>query len=89
MKGPLKCINLEDFKGAIHHLKTNKAPGLDKIPGEVWMAMGNDGVVWLYNLFNKFIEGILYVILGDIAILYPSIKEKETSGIAIIIEPLN
>lgn len=38
-------------------MKTNKASGPDEIPTEVWKHLGDQGVIWLYKLYNKLIQG--------------------------------
>ena len=42
-----------EVKEALHPMKTRKAIGSDAIPTEVWKYLGEVGVRWLTNLFNK------------------------------------
>ena len=44
------------LKSALRRMKMGKAVGLDEIPIEVWKCLGDVGVCWLTNLFNKILS---------------------------------
>jgi hypothetical protein len=38
-------------------MKMGNAVGLDEIPIEVWKCLGDVGIYWLTNFFNKILRG--------------------------------
>ncbi|XP_071704874.1 uncharacterized protein [Rutidosis leptorrhynchoides] len=46
-------INYEEVRMTLRKMGRNKAVGPDQIPIEAWRCLGDDGVRWLTNLFNK------------------------------------
>ena len=46
-------INESKIKEVLKRMKSRKAVGADGVPIEVWRCLGEMGVRWLTNLFNK------------------------------------
>ena len=46
-------ISESEIKEALKRMKSRKVVGMDGIPIEVWRYLGEMGVRWLTNLFNK------------------------------------
>jgi len=46
-------ISESEVKKALKMMKSRKVVGPDGIPIEVWRCLGEVGVRWLTNLFNK------------------------------------
>ena len=46
-------ISESEVKEALKRMKSRKAVGADRIPIEVWRCLGEMGVRWLINFFNK------------------------------------
>ncbi|KAJ7942760.1 Retrovirus-related Pol polyprotein LINE-1 [Quillaja saponaria] len=51
----VRRIRAQEVKEAMHKMKNGKALGPDDIPIEVWRCLGDIGVTWLTNLFNKIL----------------------------------
>ncbi|KAJ7976642.1 Retrovirus-related Pol polyprotein LINE-1 [Quillaja saponaria] len=51
----VRRIRAQEVKEAMHKMKNGKALGSDDIPIEVWRCLGDIGVTWLTNLFNKIL----------------------------------
>ena len=54
--------DVEDISGeevwtGLRKMKKGKAQGPDDIPVEVWIALGNKGVEFLVNFFNRLLQG--------------------------------
>ena len=53
--------NVEDIsvevRAGLKKMKKGKAQGPDDIPVEVWIALGNKGVEFLVNFFNRLLQG--------------------------------
>jgi len=49
----MRRISESEVKEALKRKKSRKAVGLDGIPIGVWRYLGEMGVRWLTNLFNK------------------------------------
>ena len=49
----MHTISESEVKEALKRMKSRKAVGPDGIPIEVWRCLGEVGVRWLTNLFNK------------------------------------
>ena len=50
-------ISGEEIRIGLRKMKKGKAQGLDDIPVEVWIALGNKGVEFLVNFFNRLLRG--------------------------------
>ena len=50
-------ISVEEVRTGLRKMKMGKAQGPDDIPVEAWIALGNKGVEFLVNLFNRFLRG--------------------------------
>ena len=50
-------ISGEEVRTRLRKLKKGKAQGPDDIPVEAWIALGNKGVEFLVNFFNKLLRG--------------------------------
>ena len=46
-------ISESKVKEALKRMKSRKVVGPDRIPTEIWRCLGEVGVRWLTNLFNK------------------------------------
>ena len=46
-------ISESEVKEALKRMKSRKTVGPDGIPIEIWRYLGEVGVRWLINLFNK------------------------------------
>ncbi|KAJ7971514.1 Retrovirus-related Pol polyprotein LINE-1 [Quillaja saponaria] len=51
----VRRIRAQEVKEAMHKMKNGKALGPDDIPIEVWRCLGDIGITWLTNLFNKIL----------------------------------
>ncbi|KAJ7942848.1 Retrovirus-related Pol polyprotein LINE-1 [Quillaja saponaria] len=51
----VRWIRAQEVKEAMHKMKNGKALGPNDIPIEVWRCLGDIGVTWLTNLFNKIL----------------------------------
>ena len=61
-------------------MKKGKVQGPDNIPVEAWIALGNIGVEFLVNFFNRLLRGERGCQMnGGGACLYFCTKVKETS----------
>jgi len=49
----MRRISDSEVKEALKRIKSRKVIGLDRIPIEVWRYLGEVGMRWLTNLFNK------------------------------------
>ena len=49
----MRRISESEVKETLKRMKPRKTVGPDKIPIEVWRCLGEMGVRWLTNLFNK------------------------------------
>ena len=50
-------ISGEEFRAGLKKMKKGKAQGPNGIPVEAWIALGNKGVQFLVNFFNKLLRG--------------------------------
>ena len=50
-------ISGEEVRTGLKKMKKGKAQGLDDIPVEVWIPLGNKGVEFLVNFFNRLLQG--------------------------------
>ena len=50
-------ISEEEVRTGLRKMKKGKAQGPDDIPVEAWIALGNKGVKFLVNFFNRLLEG--------------------------------
>ncbi|KAE8696948.1 Methylcrotonoyl-CoA carboxylase subunit alpha [Hibiscus syriacus] len=53
---PTSRIGFEEVKMALRKMGRDKAVGPDQIPITVWLALGEEGVKWLTNIFNIILE---------------------------------
>ena len=56
-KKDLEDISVEEVRTGLRKMKKGKAQGPDDIPVEVWIALGNKGVEFLVNFFNRLLQG--------------------------------
>ena len=56
-KRDVEDISGEDVRTGLRKIKKGKAQGPDDIPVEVWIALGNKGVEFLVNFFNRLLQG--------------------------------
>ena len=52
----VKDISGEEVRTELRKMKTGKAQGPDDIPVEAWIALGNKGVEFLINFFNRHLR---------------------------------
>ena len=53
----MEDISGEEVRTGLRKMKKGKAQGPDDIPVEVWIAVGNKGVEFLENFFNRLLQG--------------------------------
>ena len=53
----MEDISGEEVRTGLRKMKKGKAQGLDDIPVEVWIALGNKGEEFLVNFFNRLLQG--------------------------------
>ena len=56
-KRDVEDISVEEVKTGLRKMKKGKAQGPDDIPVDVWIALGNKGVEFLVNFFNRLLQG--------------------------------
>ena len=56
-KRDVEDISVEEVRAGLRKMKKGKAQGPDGIPVEVWIAIGNKGVEFLVNFFNRLQQG--------------------------------
>ena len=56
-KRDVEDISVEEVRTGLRKMKKGKAQGPDDIPVEVWIALGNKGVEFLVNFFNRLLQG--------------------------------
>ena len=49
----MRKIQKKKIAEALKKMKSRKAVGPDGIPSEAWKCLGEKGLEWLTNLFNK------------------------------------
>ena len=49
-------ISGEEVKTGLMKMKKEKAQGPDDIPADAWIALGNKGVEFLLNFFNRLLQ---------------------------------
>ena len=49
-------INKEEVRKAMSKMKNGKSVGPDGIPAEAWKALGEEGLDFLWRLFNNILE---------------------------------
>ena len=69
-------IRVSEVKTALRKMKMEKTCGLDDIPIEVWMALGDAGIVWLTKLFNEILKKKHMPDAWRKSILVPIFKNK-------------
>ena len=50
-------ISGKEVRTGLRMMKKGKAQGPDDIPVEAWIALGNKGVEFLMNFFNRILRG--------------------------------
>ena len=53
----MEVISGEEVRTGLRKIKKRKAQGPDDIPVEAWIALGNKGVEFLVNFFNRLLQG--------------------------------
>ena len=53
----MEDISGEKVRIGLKKMKKGKAQGSDDIPVEAWIALGNKGVEFLVNFFNRLLRG--------------------------------
>ena len=53
----VKNISGEEVRTGLRKMKKGKSQGPDDIPVEAWIALGNKGVKFLVNFFNRLLRG--------------------------------
>ena len=56
-KRNVEDISVEEVRTGLRKMKKRKAQGPDDIPVEVCIALGNKGVEFLVNFFNRLLQG--------------------------------
>ena len=70
-------ISEEEGGTGLRKIKTGKARRPDHIPVEAWIALGNKGVVFLVNFFNRLLQGEKMPDKWRRSVLVPLYKGKE------------
>ena len=78
-KRDVEDISVEEVRTGLRKMKKGKAQGPDDIPVEVWIALGNKGVEFLVNFFNRLLQGEKMPDEWRRSVLYLCTKAKETS----------
>ena len=74
--------DVEDISGKVRtglRKMKGKTQGLDDIPVEAWIALGNKGVEFLVNFLNRLLQGEKMPLNGGGACLYLRTKIEKTS----------
>ena len=69
-------ISVAEVRTAMRRMMKGKALGLDKIPVEAWLCLGNRGVKFLTRLFNRLLRGGRCQMSGGKVCWYHSTREK-------------
>ena len=56
-KRDVEDISVEEIRSGLRKMKKGKVQGPDDIPMEAWIALGNKGVEFLVNFFNRLLQG--------------------------------
>ena len=72
----IRGIRVSEVKTTLRKMKKGKACGSDDIPIEVWMALGDVGIVWLTKLFNEILKKKHMPDAWRKSILVPIFKNK-------------
>ena len=75
----MEDISVEKVRIGLRKMKKGKAQGPDDIPVKVWISLGNKGVEFLVNFFNKLLQGRRCQMNGGGTCLYLCTKAKKTS----------
>ena len=70
-------IFVEEVRIGLRKMKKGKAQGRDDIPVEAWIAVGNKGVEFLVNSFNRLLRGEKMTDEWRRSVLVPLYKGKE------------
>ncbi len=52
-EGPEPPSLLSEVRHAMHQLRSEKSPGIDDIPAELWKATGDEGIHIMWQLCTK------------------------------------
>ena len=55
-EGHVEDISGKEVRTGLRKMKKGKAQGPDNIPVEAWIALGNKGVEFLVNFFNRLLR---------------------------------
>ena len=66
----------EEVRTGLRKIKKGKAQGPDDIPVEAWIALGNKGVEFLVNFFNRLLRGEKMPDEWRRSVLVPLYKDK-------------
>ena len=72
-------ISGEEVRTGLRKMKKRKAQGPDDIPVEAWIALGNKGVEFFVNFFNRLLRGEKIPDEWKRSVLVFCTKVKETS----------
>ena len=72
-------ISGEEVRSGLRKMKKGKAQGPDDIPMEAWIALGNKGVEFFVNFFNRLLRGEKMPDEWKRSVLVFCTKVKETS----------
>ena len=75
----VKEISGEEVRTGLRKMKKRKAQGPDDIPVEAWIALGNKGVEFFVNFFNRLLRGEKIPDEWKRSVLVFCTKVKETS----------
>ena len=53
----LQDISGEEVRTGLRKMKKGRTQGPDDVPMEAWIALGNKGVEFLVNFFNRLLRG--------------------------------
>ena len=76
-KRDVEDISGEEVRTGLRKMKKGKVQGPDGIPVEAWIALGNTGVEFLVNFFNRLLQGEKMPNEWRRSMLVPLYKGKE------------
>ena len=76
-KSDVEDISVEEVRTGLRKMKKGKAQGPDDIPVEVWIPLGNKGVEFFVNFFNRLLRGEKMPDEWRRSVLVPLYKGKE------------
>ena len=75
-KRNVEDVSGEEVRTGLRKMKKEKAQEPDDIPLEIWIALGNKGVEFLVNFFNRLLQGDKMPDEWRRSVLVPSYKGK-------------